>query len=129
MFCLHRLTKLEERSFAFTNAFTTAGEGSVIKLRDMYRNLQSNTRPAANRAHKRVYKGIDLPIAEHTMVLIDCMYVCVYVHMYGVFICIHIYSTDHPQLKQHTRVTRMCARCAKAKNMCGIKPCVYTHVK
>ena len=79
MFCLHRLTKLEERSFAFTNAFTTAGEGSVIKLRDTYRNLQANARPAANRAHKKVYKGIDLPIAEHTMVLTDCIYVCLYV--------------------------------------------------
>ena len=69
---------MEEQSFSFTNAFTTAGEGSVIKLRDTYRNLQANTRPAANRAHKKVYKGIELPIAEHTMVLI-VMYI--FIHM------------------------------------------------
>ena len=73
VFCLCRLTKLEEQSFSFTNAFTTAGEGSVIKLRDTYRNLQANTRPAANRAHKKKYKGIEFPVAEHTMVLIVCI--------------------------------------------------------
>ena len=94
---MHRLTKLEERSFAFTNAFTTADEGSVIKLRDTYRNLQANARPAANRAHKKVYKGIDLPIAEHTMVLIDCMYVCMclciyvrIVYSYIIWIYVHM---------------------------------------
>ena len=40
----------------------------------------------------------------------------------------HCYGTDHPQLKQYTCVTCMCVVCAKAKNMGGIKPCVYTHV-
>ena len=66
----------------FTNAFTTAGEGSVIKLRDTYRNVQANTRPAANRAHKKVYKDIEFPSAEYTMVLIVCMCIHMYVCMY-----------------------------------------------
>ena len=43
-------------------------------------------------------------------------------------ICDNIYGTNHPQLKRHTRVTRMCAACAKAKNTRGIKPLVYTRV-
>ena len=40
----------------------------------------------------------------------------------------YFYGTNHPQLKRHMRVTRMCAACAKAKNMRGIKPLVYTRV-
>ena len=39
------------------------------------------------------------------------------------------YSTNHPQLKRHTRVTCVSHMCAKAKNMRGIKPLVYMHVK
>ena len=40
-----------------------------------------------------------------------------------------MYGTNHPQLKQYICVTHVCAACAKAINMHGIKPCVYTHVK
>jgi len=64
----HRLNQLEEQSFAFTNAFTTAGEGSVIELRKTYSNMQTNYRPAANREHKKFYKGTPFPILHHTMV-------------------------------------------------------------
>ena len=46
-----------------------------MKLRDTYRSLQTNGRPAANRAHKKKFKGINYPIAEHTMVFdILCTY-------------------------------------------------------
>ena len=41
---------------------------------------------------------------------------------------IHTYGTNHPQLKRHTRVTRVCVTCAKAKNTRGIKLLVYTRV-
>ena len=78
---------MEEQSFKFTNAFTTADEGSVIKLRDTYRSLQTNGRPAANRDHKKAYKGITYPIVDHTMVRTYVlhtyvMYVRMYVHTY-----------------------------------------------
>ena len=77
VFLLCRLTALEEESFKFTNAFTTADEGSVIKLRDTYRNLQTNGRPAANHAHKKAYKEIPSPILNHTMVCTYVRFTCI----------------------------------------------------
>ena len=48
------LLKYEERSFRFTNAFTSAGEGSVLEISKRYRHLQHNKRAAAARALKKV---------------------------------------------------------------------------
>lgn len=65
---MHVHSYREEDWFALTNAFTTADEGSVIKLRDKYRHLQQNVRAAAMREHKRFYDGVTLPLADHCMV-------------------------------------------------------------
>ena len=47
----------EEESYKFTNAFTSAGEGSVLDISKRYRHLQHNMRASAVRASKQVYKG------------------------------------------------------------------------
>ena len=64
-----RLTKSEEEYFALTNDFTTADEGSVIKLRNEYRHMQHNLRAAAMREHKKLYDDITLSLADHCMVI------------------------------------------------------------
>ena len=46
----------EEESYKFTNAFTSAGEGSVLDIAKRYRQLQHNMRASAVRASKKVYK-------------------------------------------------------------------------
>ena len=46
----------EEESYKFTNAFTSAGEGSVLDISKRYRHLQHNMRASAVRASKQVYK-------------------------------------------------------------------------
>ena len=46
----------EEESYKFTNAFTSAGEGSVLDISKRYRHLQHNMRASAVRASKKVYK-------------------------------------------------------------------------
>ena len=48
-----RLLALEEKSYQLTNAFTTAGEGSVLDISKRYRHLQHNKRSAAARAIKK----------------------------------------------------------------------------
>lgn len=53
---LFSLLKYEEKSFKFTNAFTSAGEGSVLDISKRYRHLQHNKRAAAARAIKKVHK-------------------------------------------------------------------------
>ena len=50
------LLKYEEKSFKYTNAFTSAGEGSVLDMSKRYRHLQHNKRAAAARALKKAYK-------------------------------------------------------------------------
>ena len=50
------LLRYEEKSFKFTNAFTSAGEGSVLDISKRYRHLQHNKRAAAARAIKKVHK-------------------------------------------------------------------------
>ena len=50
------LLKHEEKSFKFTNAFTSAGEGSVLDMSKRYRHLQHNKRAAAARALKKAHK-------------------------------------------------------------------------
>ena len=50
------LSKIEERNFKFTNAFTSAGEGSVLDISNRYRHLQHNNRPASVRAMKKISK-------------------------------------------------------------------------
>ena len=70
IFCIHRLTKGEDEKFALTNDFTTADEGSIIKLRDTYRHMQHNLRAAAVREHKKLYDDIPLSLADHCMVII-----------------------------------------------------------
>ena len=45
----------EEESYKFTNAFTSAGEGSVLEISKRYRHLQHNMRESAIRASKQVY--------------------------------------------------------------------------
>ena len=44
---------LEEKSYKLTNAFTTAGEGTVLDVSKRYRHLQHNKRSAAARAIKK----------------------------------------------------------------------------
>ena len=63
------LLKYEEKSFKYTNAFTSAGEGSVLEISKRYRHLQHNKRAAAARALKRVHK-IDVRdhLCDHIMV-------------------------------------------------------------
>ena len=73
--CTCRLTKCEDEQFALTNNFTTADEGSVIKLRDEYRHMQHNLRAAAMREHKKLYDNIPLSLADHCMVI--------YMHAYS----------------------------------------------
>ena len=53
---LFSLLRYEEKSFKFTNAFTSAGEGSVLDISKRYRHLQHNKRAAAARAIKKVHK-------------------------------------------------------------------------
>lgn len=62
------MTRHEEDSFKFTNAFTTADEGSVMKLKEIYRHIQHNNRPEAARAHRKLYKEVVLRLADHGMV-------------------------------------------------------------
>ena len=50
------MLKYEEKSFKFTNAFTSAGEGSVLDMSKRYRHIQHNKRAAAARAIKKVNK-------------------------------------------------------------------------
>ena len=64
-----RLLKSEEEHFALTNKFTTADEGSVVKLRDAYRHMQHNLRAAAVREHKKLYGDISLSLADQSMVI------------------------------------------------------------
>ena len=54
---LFSLLRYEEKSFKFTNAFTSAGEGSVLDISKRYRHLQHNKRAAAARAIKRVQRN------------------------------------------------------------------------
>ena len=63
------LLKYEEKSFKYTNAFTSAGEGSVLEMSKRYRHLQHNKRAAAAQALKRVHK-IDVRdhLCDHIMV-------------------------------------------------------------
>ena len=63
----YRLAKAEDEQFALTNDFTTADEGSTIKLRDMYRHMQHNFRATALRDHKKLYDK-NLVLADHCMV-------------------------------------------------------------
>ena len=63
----YRLAKAEDEQFALTNDFTTADEGSTIKLRDMYRHMQHNFRATALRDHKKLYDKI-IVLADHCMV-------------------------------------------------------------
>ena len=63
-----RCIEAEEESFKFTNAFSTAGEGSVMHLRTVYRHMQHNVRSAAIRAHKKVFPNIPLHLSDHGMV-------------------------------------------------------------
>ena len=58
----------EEESFAFTNIFTTAGEGSIMDLQTVYRHMQHNVRSAAARAHKKIHPDIPLQLSDHGMV-------------------------------------------------------------
>lgn len=75
-----RLLEHEEKSFKFTNAFTSAGEGSVLDISKRYRHLQHNRRAAAARTIKKVYKtNARKPLCDQIMVCTT--YVCSYVHM------------------------------------------------
>ena len=67
-FVTHRCIEAEEESFAFTNSFSTAGEGSVLHLQTVYRHMQHNVRSAAVRAHKKVFPNIPLQLSDHGMV-------------------------------------------------------------
>ena len=65
---MSRCITAEEESFAFTNTFSTAGEGSVFDLQNVYRHMQHNVRAAAVRAHKRSNPNITLQLSDHGMV-------------------------------------------------------------
>jgi len=63
-----RLAKHEEDSYKYTNAFTTADERSVMKLKDVYRHMQHNSRAEAGRAHRKLYRDAAVKLADHGMV-------------------------------------------------------------
>lgn len=65
---IYRCIKAEEESFAYTNAFSTTGKGSVFDLQGVYRHMQHNVRPAAVRQHKKIYPNIPLQLCDHGMV-------------------------------------------------------------
>lgn len=65
---VYRCIEAEEESFAYTNSFSTAGEGSVLHLQAVYRHMQHNVRSAAVRAHKKVFPNIPLQLSDHGMV-------------------------------------------------------------
>jgi len=53
---------MEEDSYKFTNAFTTADENSPLGISKRYRHLQQNMRASAVRASKGVYT---IPAKRH----------------------------------------------------------------
>ena len=65
---IRRCIQAEEESFAFTNTFSTACEGSVFNLQNVYRHMQHNIRSAAVRAHKKKHPNIPLQLSYHGMV-------------------------------------------------------------
>ena len=75
------MLRYEEKSFKFTNAFTSAGEGSVLDISKRYRHLQHNKRAAAARAIKKVYK---IDAREHLckQVMVCSTYIHIYIHTY-----------------------------------------------
>ena len=66
--------------------------------------------------------AISATVKEISKLNNQCLYGCIYAKDY---LCNNTYGTNHPQLKQSTRVTRVC----KCKNMRGIRLRVYTCVK
>ena len=74
----------EEESYKFTNAFTSAGEGSVLDIAKRYRHLQHNMRASAVRASKEVYK---IPAKEFfcSQSLVSYKNICLFVHVYAYF--------------------------------------------
>ena len=68
MTTIRRFIQAEEESFAFTNAFSSACEGSVFGLQNVYRHMQRNVRSAAVRAHKKMYPDTPLELSHHGMV-------------------------------------------------------------
>ena len=82
--CVIRQLEDEEESYKFTNAFTLAGEGSVLDISKRYRHLQHNMRASAVRASKKVYK---IPaktfFCSQTLVSTNvCRKLCMYTYMY-----------------------------------------------
>lgn len=103
----------EEESYKFTNAFTSAGEGSVLDISKRYRQLQHNMRASAVRASKKLYKdSAKTFFCSQTMV---SMYVhnCVELNVYSSKIgclkivseirtCIHTYIYMNSTILVHT---------------------------
>ena len=82
---LCRLTKHEEDSYKYTNAFTTADEGSVMKLKDVYRHMQHNSRAEAGRTHRKLYRDAALQLAEHGMVKYSVV-ICIFISYVGLIL-------------------------------------------